>query len=83
MNMNAWAILNKEYAKFNLELRNSLSDESYALVHYQTGNTALDFNWVDNWVVTGKIDNCCSDLLVLVNRTRRELSVKHIGWDFI
>jgi len=83
MNMNAWKVLNTEYAKFNLELRKSLSDESYSLVHIPTGDTALDFNWVDSWVITGKIDNCCSDLLVLVNRTRRELSVKSIGWDLV
>lgn len=43
MNMNAWAILNKEYAKFNLELRKSLSDESYTLVHIPTGEIDLSF----------------------------------------
>lgn len=74
MNMNAWVALNTEYAKFNLELRKSLHDESYALVHIPTGEIDLSFVLDDHYVIGNPIAGWHHELIDLVYETLWELN---------
>lgn len=74
MNMNAWAILNKEYAKFNLELRKGLSDESYYLAHVPSGETDLGFVLDGHYVLDDSIAGWHHELIDLIYKTLRELN---------
>lgn len=74
MNLSTWKALNIEYAKFNLELRKGLSDESYFLVHIPSGETDLSFVPDGHYVLDDSIAGWHHELIDLIYETLRELN---------